>query len=856
VPALADAASIDAGLAALTAGYRARPDTPDEMMDAAGEMRPHWRSFLRQLLQLGPSERDSRFAAANRHLRDAGVFYRVYEGLGGGERPWPLSHMPVLIEAEEWRALSAGLAQRAAIMEAVLADAFGAGDLVRAGVVPAAVFAGSPEFLRPLVGIKPRGGRWLTQYAVDLGRGPDGRWWVLSDRAQAPSGSGYALENRMALSRALPELYRSLRVERLAGFFQAYRATLAGQTAQSSARVCLLTPGPMNETYFEHAFLARYLGFLLVEGSDLAVENDAVFVRTVQGRVPASVIVRRLDADFCDPLAFNVRSRIGVPGLLKAVEAGQVTLANALGSGLVESRALLAFLPALARHLTGQDLAIPSVATWWCGQERERATTLARLDELVIAPAVDGTATDVLPHGPVLGAALAPAQRQRLLAAMQHRGMDFVGQEVVRLSTTPCLEEGVLTPRPCIVRVFLTATSNGWEVMPGGFCRIADHGDARAISMQRGGRSADVWVLSDGPVRQTTLLPPPGSITIRRNTGSLPSRVADNQFWMGRYAERAEGVLRLTRAVVSRLAESDADNLAVSSALAGLLAEFGAVAKEPAPASLAALVAGAVLDPRLPGSARHAIAALRQAASAIRERLAPDTWQTLVALDEQMADGAASREAGQAGVDATLSAGLRMLSAYTGLAQDNMVRQSGWRFLKLGCRIERAATMCRVIATLAQENANATALDALLEIGDSQITYGQRYVLSPVREPVLDLLVLDDENPRALAFQLTRIVDHIDRLPGADAGLLLSTMQKRARKLHNMLETSEIGEVNADFLDTLRAGLLQLSDEISLTYFGRAPQFHAFNAGVPLVDAPGGQVERDWQRGPAEPAVP
>src|SRR5271156_1267575 len=331
-----------AGLEQFVASYRALPGIFDEMMDGDGRVRAHWRPFLGTLAWLGAEEINRRFAAADRYLRDSGVFYRVYEDAADIERPWPLSHIPLIIDAGEWRQLEAGLIQRADLLEAVLADSYGPGTLTRDGRLPAALIAGNPEFLRPLVGVEPPGGAHLRFYAVDVGRGADGRWWVLNDRAQAPSGAGYAIENRLALSRAIPDIYRTTRVERVAPFFQAFQAELVGLNRQDDARICLLTPGPMNENYFEHAYLARYLGLLLVEGEDLAAREDGVFIRTVSGLKRVEVLLRRLDADFADPLELNARSRLGVIGLVQAVRDGKVVIANALGAGLVEARSMVA----------------------------------------------------------------------------------------------------------------------------------------------------------------------------------------------------------------------------------------------------------------------------------------------------------------------------------------------------------------------------------------------------------------------------------------------------------------------------------------------------------------------------------
>jgi len=571
-----------ADLEPLLAGYRPLSGIFDEMMDRDGRVRAHWQPLLAMLARLGPQELSRRFAAADRHLHESGVFYRVYEDASGAERPWPLSHVPLLINASEWHTLKAGLTQRAELLEAVLADAYGPANLVRERRLPAAVIAGNPEFLRPLVGVAPAGGAHLRFYAVDVGRSPAGHWWVLRDRTQAPSGSGYALENRIALSRAMPDVYRALKVERLAPFFQAFQAELSALKRQDDSRVCVLTPGPMSETYFEHAYLARYLGFLLVEGEDLTVRDDGVFIRTVSGLRRAEVLVRRLDSDFADPLELNARSRLGVPGLVQAVRDGKVVMANALGSGVVEARALLSFLPVLSPAVLGRDLALPNVATWWLGQARARDEVIDRLDEMVIASAFVGELPGHGERREALGATLEPEARARILEQIAHRGIDFVAKEAVALSTTPIWRNGRLEPRPFTLRLFLARTADGWRVMPGGFVRVANDVDARAVSLQRGGSTGDAWVLSDAPVAETTLLPAPDRINITRVTGPLPSRAAANLFWVARYVERAEATLRLVRALVNRVSDGDEDAARMVAQICSLLDAWNARVHRPA----------------------------------------------------------------------------------------------------------------------------------------------------------------------------------------------------------------------------------------------------------------------------------
>jgi uncharacterized circularly permuted ATP-grasp superfamily protein/uncharacterized alpha-E superfamily protein len=802
---------------ALLAGYRPLPGIFDEMVDRHGRVRAHWQPLLATLAALGGDEIGRRFAAADRHLHDSGVFYRVYEDAAGVERPWPLSHVPLLIAASEWQALEAGLIERAELLEAVLADAYGPARLVREGRLPAAVVAGNPEFLRPLVGVAPRGGAHLRFCAVDVGRSPDGDWWVLGDRTQAPSGAGYALENRLALSRAMPDLYRELKVQRLAPFFQAVQASLSALNRQEDSRICVLTPGPMNETYFEHAYLARYLGFLLVEGEDLAVRDDGVFIRTVSGLKRTEVLVRRLDADFADPLELNARSRLGVPGLVQAVRDGTVVIANALGSGVVEARAMLSFLPALAPLVLGRDLALPNVATWWLGQPQVRDEIISHLDQMVIASAFLGELPGYGERREVLGAALDPAERAQVVDRIAHRGVDFVAKEAVTLSTTPVWRGGRLEPRPFTLRLFLARGNDGWRVMPGGFVRVADDVDARAVSLQRGGSTADAWVLSDKPVAETTLLPAPDRISISRATGALPSRAAANLFWVARYVERAEATLRLVRALVNRASDSDEATARVLAHIAALLGAWEAVPTE-LPNVKPVLVAAAALQRYdLPGALPYLVGAAQSAASVIRDRFSPDAWLALTDLSE-LINAPIDQPPTESAIFERINGVLRIIASFSGLAQENMSQLAGWRFLELGRRIERAIATCRFVRRFAFDRLDG-ALDVLLELADSQITYRLRYVMVAAPVPVIDLVVLDPNNPRSLAYQLARIETHLAALPQRGDDGRLSPPEQIATALATRFRTAEPAALDVTTFLGAEDTLMRLADVIASTYF-------------------------------------
>jgi uncharacterized circularly permuted ATP-grasp superfamily protein/uncharacterized alpha-E superfamily protein len=805
--------------------YVRLPGIPDEYVAQDGKPQAVWTRFFDAFAALSPADIERRFAAADRHLREAGVTYRTPND--SAERLWPLSHLPLLIDEAEWQQLSAGIAQRAQLLELVLRDIYGEGRLVAEGAIPAAAIAGSNEYLRPACGIRPPGGRYLSVYAADIGRGPDGRWWVVGDRTQAPSGAGYALENRLVLSRAFTSLYKSMNVERLAPFFEGFREALRASADRDEPRIGLLTPGIFSETYFEHATLARYLGFLLVEGDDLAVSGDRVYIRTVAGLKRLDVLLRRVDSNSLDPLELDASSHLGVAGLIDVLRKNGVVVANMPGSGVLESRALLGFLPALSRRLLGEELKLPHIATWWCGEAAAREEVLARLDEVAIEGAYGQSVPGFGRHGPVLASELPSGERDRLIAAIRDRGIDFVGQELARLSTMPVWDQGRITPRPFVLRVFAAATDHGWTIMPGGFCRIAEETDARAVSMGNGARAADVWVVSDKQVSTRTLLPASDTVRIKRIAGVLPSRAADNLFWLGRYLERAEVTLRLVRALGTQQRDDGKGGSSglqqAADRIQRLLVAWGAISQasrtQPARAAAEALQS----EDRF-GSGLSLVRAAQRAATSLRERLSPDAWQVILEMSERLAHEVEDDE----GIVRAAELTLQELASFAGLAQENMNRAAGWRFLEMGRRAERAINTTRFGRQFAYDEASPEELDLLLTLVDCQITYRSRYLVGPLLAPVRDLVMLDPYNPRSVAFQVQALNEHIASLPAIRESGMIERPQRLAVALQSKLTTAEAEMLDTQTLFSLEQELLILADAIGSHYFP-----HGANASRP-----------------------
>jgi len=804
-------------LAAWIADYAPLPGVPDELIGPDGCPRGHWLQLLETLAGLGQDDIRNRFAAAARRINDMGVTHRVHGE--ADERSWPLSRLPLLLTENEWREIAAGVIQRAELLDQILHDVYGPARLVAEGALPAAAIAGSPEFVRPMCGVRPVGGRWLRFYAADLGRGPDGKWWVLGDRAQAPSGAGYAVENRLVLARAFPGLFRDMNVRRLAGFFRDFRAGLMAAAKRSDPRICLMTPGPWSETYSEHVYLARYLGFLLVEGEDLVASDGGLHVRTVAGPKRVDVVWRRVDADWLDPLEANAASRLGAPGFFDAVRQGTLTLANMPGAGLVESRALMSFLPALSRRLLGEDLRLPNIATWWCGQEAERAEILAALDRRAISDAFGGPVEGLKDGRAANGAEIEPDNRRRLIRAIETRGMDYVGQELVQLSTTPVWRDGALSPRPFTLRVFVAATADGWTIMPGGFCRVADHRDARAISMGAGAQSADVWVLGEAAEPATSLLPASKDVKVVRVPGNLPSRAADNLFWMGRYLERAEATLRIVRAMCNRMTDppAGATHRQPIERCERLLIAWGAAApSDGASGAALALIAASSVD--CYGSARAIAMQATRSASIVRERLSQDVWQLLTRLDARLAR-ASARAPLEPEILETTERALHTLAALSGLMDENFNRVTGWVFIDLGRRVERAINTCRFVRHFAAADPTIETLDALLELIDSQISYRTRYLAGAALAPAIDMAMLDPYNPRSVAFQSRRIDSHLAALPPLNDDGIMEPQRRLAVALRADLEAEDAHYLDAARVLTIEQRLMAIANAVAMRYF-------------------------------------
>lgn len=816
----------------------------DEMWDGNG-VRPHWSALIDGLGKQGADTLVRHRQEARRLLRENGVTYNVYGDPNTPSRPWELDLIPLVFDHVEWAHIEKGLTQRALLLDRIFADLYGPRNLIAEGLLPPELVYGSGAFLLPCDQMPQHR---LSFYATDLARGPDGRMWVLSDRTQSPLGAGYALENRTAMRRLMPQLTQDCQVRRLSFFFQAVRDQLQMSAKnKDQPRIALLTPGPLDEAYFEHAYMASYLGYPLVQGGDLTVRDGCVWLKSIEGLKQVDILLRRVDDRNSDPLELRGDGPGGVAGLLEAVRQGNAVVANPLGSSALENPGLLPFLPRIARHFFGDDLELPSAATWWCGHESACRYVLEHLDELVIKSTRRSSA-----HPSVLGANLSAAERDALRRRIEAAPHLYVGQERVSFSTTPTLIEDRLEPRHAILRSFLVAHEEGYIAMPGGLTRVAPDRDSFVVTTQAGGISKDTWVLSEEPERSISLWRRPGDQEeLRAYEGVLPSRAGENLFWVGRYAERAEGLARLLRVILERLHSGGqhGDEAEVASLhqllravtrMTGTLPGFvGRGAKQRLLDPWDELRAVVLTGSEKGSSLLTTLKALQGASYAIRDRWSTDAWRIIDDIQEHWTDILQTPFLSSVQVQDDLDLLLTDLLALSGLNKESMTRETGWLLLDIGRRIERGQLLISLVrSTLVPRTSELEEhllLDAVLYAKQSLITYRRRYRSYLQLGSVLELLLVDETNPRSLVYQFGELQEHIKALPRTYRVGHLSEEERLVLEAHTrlrLIDPAQMAAVDENKvgkrreLDKLLAdmgkALTATSETLTRTYFSHS----------------------------------
>lgn len=790
----------------------------DEAYQADGQVRDRWQYLLESLATLGPEALTERNRKARRILRDDGATYNDYsqEYLA---RPWEMDPIPLLIDSEEWATIEVGLQERAELLNLVLKDIYSERRLINHGIVPPELIFSHSGFLRPCHGIFLPGEHQLVQYAADMVRAPDGAMRVIADRSQAPSGTGYALENRTVMSRVFPSLFRDSHVHRLSLYFQRLRAKLTELNPSGDIpRIVILTPGAYNETYFEHAYLANYLGFSLVQGGDLTVRDGYVWMKALDGLRRVDVILRRVDDNYCDPAELKGDSQLGIPGLLEVIRAGRIAVANSLGSSVLENPALLRYMPAIGKYFLGREPRLASAVSYWCGDPGDRDYVLNNLTRLVLKPTSRSAKTQTV-FGPKLSAEQLDQWRRRIMA----QPLLYAAQEYLEPSCLPVLENDQLRSSPTILRSYAVASGSSYSVMPGGLTRVGKAEPGALISSQLGSVSKDTWVLASEPEKQLSLRSEQVISRIQPwDKLSLPSRVVENLFWVGRYAERSEAGLRLLRTIFVQLHGVEPLPPAtypmllravthLTNTYPGFVSGPETLLSTPEPELLAV-----VTDRRRPGSVAHSLNAMLVAAEEVKEILSADTQRIVNDIRDALDNMDSDLKYGLSSApEEALDPLVTILLALSGLTQESMMRGFGWHFMEMGRRLERALQTISLLRSLlvpvVSDRDEEVLLEAVLLSVEGLISYRRRYNGQMEVANGLELLLHEPVNPRSLVYQLDRINQHMDEMPPIKGQRGLSTINRLLLEATTSLKLSqatELAGVDAD--SSLRAELDQL----------------------------------------------
>ena len=819
-------------------------DTQSATDNATESLTVEWQQFFESLQEDGQGDLNQRAASLARQIHDNGVTYNVYSDTGGPQRPWSLDLFPLILSSEDWSGIEQGVSQRVRLLDQIMADVYGPQNLLAHGLLPPALVQGHPGYLREMHGVQPVGGSHLQIAAFDLARAPDGDWRVVSQRTQAPSGLGYLLENRLAVSHLFAQGFQTMKVQRLAGTYRA----LLDRIKQISpggvdSHIALLTPGPYNETYFEHAYLARYLGLSLVQGADLIVRGQHLYLKTLKGLEPVHVLLKRVDDQYLDPLELRSDSTLGVAGLMQVIRGGNVLVANAPGSGFLESPALLGFLPALSEHLLGEALALPSLPTWWCGERMAMDAALPRLRDSAIKPTYPGS----VHHGDfdaVLGRSLTPRELDEWAGRIALQGDDHTVQAYSALSQMPTWRgdkdgssHGKLGLNSVILRVFAVADGHqSWRVLPGGLARVAGASNDIA-AMQRGGSSADVWVLTQGAVDTTTLLTHTLSAhSVAQRKRLVTSRAGENLFWLGRYTERSENQIRLARLTLESLHGEDQSSSPLLAWLSQLATANTLVLPGVPPAQQArrvferSLIAG-LGSSELSTSVGFNLRALRMAAANVRERLSLEHWNLIVLCEEEMSSATVPLAQG---VELSALPALQVLkiasdhlSAITGAQTDRMTRDDGWRLLSIGRQIERLGFLATSLLRGFESGSVLTngGFDAMVALFDSTTPFRAQFQQSNDIAALIDLLVLDRDNPRSLGWVAQTLRGRLAKLAGSDpqqlSELALRVPDPQSWSLEMLCEPGTDSDYShlLDLLHQCVHAAFDVSEDVSQLYF-------------------------------------
>lgn len=842
----------------LLQSYKEKINTYDEVLDQNGQIKPYWKGLFDTLESIGIEELKLRNHEIVKKLKENGVTYNVYDSNKESNRAWKLDPIPFLIHESEWKTIEKGLQQRALLLDLILKDLYGSQLLIKNGIIPAELVFDNSGFLLPCFDIRQKHDKHLLNYAVDLARGPDGKMWLLDNRTQAPSGAGYALENRIVMSKVIPELNTKTYRKRLSPYFSQLQQTvdtLANNTNENS-NVVFLTPGPGNETYFEHVYLSSYLGYTLVQGNDLLVRDGFVWLKSIDQLVRVDVILKRLDDVWCDPLELRRDSLLGIPGLLQVIRLGNVAVVNPPGTSILENYGLMAFMQNACKFLLNEPLLMNSVATWWCGQPKELNFVMSNLPRLIIKKTNRKQG-----FRSIYGRLLNIEQLADLKNQILKNPKDFVAQEEVSLSTTPAFINGEIEPRYAAIRAFLVADGNEYKVMQGGLTRSSAVKDKFEISNQLGGISKDTWIITDLP---TTYQEKHSERKNNNNqlNNTLTSRNAENLFWVGRLSERTMALRSFLKIILNRLNENVTKNvnkqpdflIVLLKSLTHLTQTYpGFVGKEPKegeefdneiifenPITELLLL---INDPKKPGSVAYNLQSLLNTINQVSEKWNHDTRRIINLVEDSLLALKNTNTKNINYVNHGLDKLHIRLFSFYGNIYETLPRDNGFYLLESGKNVERILSLISVFRstfnTKKIEEEEALLMEAILENHHLLAQYRAIYKSHLSLKAVINMVFLEKNLPYTLSYLLDTLSYYLSKLPKTNDPNRLSIAEKSALEAstiiklidaENLVQVNEETQFRSNLDETLSKVfelICKVSNNLSSLYFNHSVMQHS-----------------------------
>lgn len=812
----------------------------DEMFDKEHNVKEHWKDLAQNLEKAGLDKLEQKQTEIDWRLEDNGVTFNVYNDPEGNNRRWNLDPIPFIINETEWEEITLGLKQRAKLLNLIFKDLYTEQKLLKEGIIPPEIVYAHKSFVTEVFNFENKDYYNMKFYAADISRGPDGKFWVVSDKTQSPSGLGYTIENRLTMNSVLADLYPDIKFRKISNFIEGYKKVLLSTASKKAENplLVLMTPGPLNETYFEHCYLSSYLNLTLVQGEDLLTKNNHLWLKTIGGLKKVDAMLRRVDSTFCDPLELRSDSHLGVAGLVNTLRNDNLTMVNPIGIGILENAGLNPFMENICKYFLNEELILPQIATWWCGQKKELDFVIKNLENLIVKRIDKTRITQVY-----FGNKLNEEEKKELIKKMKKSPSYYVGQEKIDFSTVPSFTNNKIEPRNALIRAFSYQKGDSYEVMPSGLVRVSKQKDSLVVSNQSGGTSKDLWILTNKEEKILSSKVDQSSF-LDNKFENVSTKRAENLFWLGRYLNRAIITTRMLRfnlkAILNenRYEDRTLSNKVtdiLNNCLTHLTMTYPGFLDEEKKIKALTEINSIIQNGNRVGSLTFTLSMLTNVNANIKNLLPMDAWRVYDKLYKRWHSFNRRKIISNRENLGELDSLLIYLIAYKQLIEESISFEQGILLYDIGSKIETAmlliSKMRSLLTTKYEKQLEYGVLDSMLNSYESYNAYRAQFKSSPRIDNVVEFLLLNPKYSKSLIFIINELLESLKQLPDHSSTFYLDNIEEPIFKAYSMLKLTNAKKLLAckeeDFiytdLDQLLSQITDLlsnsSEELTKTYF-------------------------------------